>query len=273
MQVAAIQMTSTMDVKENFLMTQRLLEQAAAKGSILAVLPENFAFLGQGPDFKKARLVIQEDLGVGPIQDFLANTAKRLNLWIIAGSIPIKSSDVLRPYAACLVFNAKGECVAHYNKMHLFDVVLSDTEQYRESESITPGDECVVVQTPVGKMGLSICYDLRFPEFYRLLVEKGAEILALPAAFTLTTGKMHWDVLIRALAIQQFSYVIAAGQTGIHGMGRQTYGHSAIISPKGEVLSQLSEEVGVITAEVDLDDLAQYRKRIPVLENNKTSIF
>lgn len=263
--VAAIQMTSKMDLAENLLMTQTLLEEAKARGAILVVLPENFALLGQGPDFKKARLEIQESLGVGPIQAFLANNAKRLNIWIVAGTIPIKSADPMRPYASCLVFNDKGECVSQYNKIHLFDVVLSDSEQYRESDSITPGKEEIVVATPAGKIGLSICYDVRFPEFYRSLVNKGAEILTLPAAFTLTTGRMHWDVLIKALAIQQFCYVIAAGQTGVHGMGRQTYGHSAIISPKGEVLSQLPEEVGVITANIDLHELADYRKRIPAL--------
>lgn len=269
MLISAIQMTSKMDLAENLSMAKELLERSADKGAKLAVLPENFALLGQGPDFKQARLGIQETLGSGPIQDFLANTAKRLNLWIVAGTIPIKSSDPIRPYAACLVFNDKGDCVAQYNKVHLFDVVLSDSEQYRESDSITPGHDSVVVATPLGKIGLSICYDLRFPEFYRKLVDKGAEILVLPAAFTLTTGRMHWDVLTRALAIQQFCYVVAASQTGIHGMGRKTYGHSAIISPKGEVLAHISDEIGVITAEVDLYELAEYRKQIPALTHKR----
>lgn len=267
--VAAIQMTSKMDLQENLLMVQVLLEDAKAKGAVLAVLPENFALLGQGPDFKSRRFEIQESLNIGPIQDFLANIAKRLNLWIVAGTMPIKSQDPKRPFAACLVFNAQGERVAQYNKIHLFDVVLTDEEQYRESDSIFPGDEAVVVSTPLGKMGLSICYDVRFPELYRQLVKKGAEILVLPAAFTLTTGRMHWNVLTRALAIQQFCYVIAAAQTGTHGMGRQTYGHSAIISPSGEILSELADEVGVIVAEIDLNKLTDYRKKIPALVHQR----
>lgn len=264
-QIAAIQMTSGMDLTENLAQAGQLLEQAAQRGALLAVLPEMFPLLGQGRLFKQARIEIQETLGHGRIQDFLASTAKRLGLWIIAGTIPIKSVDPMRSYAACLVFNAQGEMITHYNKLHLFDAVLSETETYQESENTMPGEDIVVIQTPVGKVGLSICYDIRFPELYRALLKKGAEIFALPAAFTLTTGKMHWDVLIRALAIQQFCYVIAAGQTGLHGMGRETYGHSAIISPKGEVLSQLSEEVGVITANIDLDELTEYRKKIPAL--------
>jgi nitrilase len=264
-QIAAIQMTSGMDVAQNLAQAGQLLEQAAQRGALLAVLPEMFPLLGQGRSFKQARMEIQETLGHGPIQDFLASTAKRLGLWIIAGTIPIKSVDPMRSYAACLVFNAQGEMIAHYNKLHLFDAVLSKTEAYQESENTMPGEDIVVVQTPVGKVGLSICYDIRFPELYRALLKKGAEIFALPAAFTVTTGRMHWDVLTRALAIHHFCYVVAAGQYGVHGMERETYGHSMIISPNGQVLAQLPHGTGVITAEIDLEKLAQCRKQIPAL--------
>ncbi|MFA6037338.1 MAG: carbon-nitrogen hydrolase family protein [Legionellales bacterium] len=261
MQAAALQMTSNIDVISNLAQAENLLTQAAAQGATLAVLPENFALLGQGPEFKKIRLTIQETLGQGLIQGFLADISKRLGLWIIAGTMPIKSTDSVRPYAACLVFNDKGERIAQYNKINLFDVALSESEVYRESDSIMPGTDAIVVQTPIGRVGLSVCYDLRFPDLYRSLVEKGAEILVVPAAFTKTTGEMHWEVLTRALAIQQFCYVIAPAQTGVHGMGRKTFGHSVIVSPKGEVLAQLHNEIGVIVAELDLKELAVYRKK------------
>ncbi len=265
MQVAALQMNSGMDVAKNLAQAKGLLEQAARQGAVVAVLPEMFPLLGQGPNLKKARIQIQEKMGQGPIQDFLAKTAQRLGLWIIAGTIPIKSEEPDRSYAACLVFNDQGEIKARYDKMHLYDVVLSPEEVYRESDSTVPGDKVVVVQTPIGKVGLSVCYDIRFPELYRALLLQGAEIFAVPAAFTLTTGKMHWEVLTRALAIQQFCYVVAAGQQGVHGMGRETYGFSMIIAPNGEVLSQLPEGIGVVTADIDLEKLAQYRAQIPAL--------
>ncbi len=263
--VAAIQMTSGMNVAENLAQAQQLLEQAAKQGALLAVLPEMFPLVGKGPQLKQARLEIQETLGSGPIQDFLANTAKRLGLWIIAGTIPIKSENPKRSYAACLVFNDKGENIARYDKLHLFDAVLSDEEAYQESHSTIPGNNIVLVQTPVGKVGLSVCYDMRFPELYRIMLQMGAEIFAVPVAFTVTTGKMHWDTLTRALAVHNFCYVIAAGQYGAKGMRRETYGHSTIISPRGETLAELAKGAGVVIAEVNLDALAEYRALIPAI--------
>jgi nitrilase len=261
--VAAIQMTSGMNVSQNLAQAQHLLEQAAQQGAVLAVLPEMFVLRGaQGDALKQARIEIAETIGHGPIQDFLAKIAKRLNLWIVAGTMPIKSSDLTRSFAACLVFNAQGEQVARYDKIHLFDVKLSHQEIYQESDSTVPGNSIVVVQTPVGKLGLSVCYDIRFPDLYRELISQGAQILAVPSAFTRTTGQMHWEVLTRALAIQQFCYVIAAGQ-----YGPNTYGHSMIIAPDGEILAQLPEGPGIILAGIDLEKLVDYRKSIPVLKH------
>jgi deaminated glutathione amidase len=267
--VAAIQMTSGMDVHENLAQAKRLLEEAAAKGAQLAVLPEMFPLLGQGPEFTQARMKIQENEGQGLIQDFLSDIARRLNLWIIGGTIPLASNDPMRSYAACLVFDEKGSVVARYDKLHLFDANLASSESYRESDNTMPGDKIVLVQTPVGKVGLSVCYDMRFPELYRELLNLGAEILAIPVAFTATTGKMHWDVLTRAVAIQNFCYVIAAGQQGTHGMGRQTHGNSAIISPCGQVLAQLENGMGVVHAQIDLQQLSQKRAQIPALTHQR----
>lgn len=269
--VAALQMTSGMDVVENLAQAEQLIAQAAKQGALLVVLPEMFPLLGQGPSLKQARIQIQEEIGHGLIQDFLAKTAKRYGVWMIAGTIPIKSGDPFRSYASCLVFNAQGEQVARYDKLHLFDVVLSADEAYQESDSTMPGNQLVVVQTPIGKVGLSVCYDMRFPELYRELLAMGAEIFAVPVAFTVTTGKMHWDILTRAMAIHHFCYVIAAGQYGRH-MARQTYGHSCIISPTGEVLAELPSGAGIVIAEIDLEKLAQYRAQIPALLHQRIAL-
>lgn len=267
---AAIQMTSGPHLADNLAQAEQLLEQAAQQGAVLAVLPEAFPLRGQGVELKRARMQIQEDFGHGPIQDFLAKTAKRLHMWIIGGTIQIKSDDPTRSYAACLVFNAQGDIVGRYDKLHLFDVTLSDTEVYEESDSVMPGNKIVVVQTPIGKVGLSVCYDMRFPELYRELLTMGAEVFAVPVAFTATTGKMHWDILTRALAVHHFCYVIAAGQAG--KQVRETFGHSVIISPTGEILAQLPDGPGVVMSEIDLEKLAQYRKQIPALLHQRLNV-
>ncbi len=267
--VAAIQMNSGMNVSDNLQQASVLLEQAAKQGAALAVLPEMFPLIGQGPGLKAARIRIQEQEGNGPIQDFISALAKRLKIWIIAGTIPIASEDPTRSYAACLVFNEDGKQVARYDKLHLFDAALDTGEVYRESDSTFPGNKIVLVHTPVGKIGLGVCYDLRFPELFRQLQHMGAEIFAVPAAFTVTTGKLHWETLTRAIAIHNFCYVIGAGQHGLHGMGRETYGNSIIISPNGEVLSQLENGIGVLTAQIDLNWLAAKRKEIPAFSHQR----
>ncbi|MDH3534060.1 MAG: carbon-nitrogen hydrolase family protein, partial [Gammaproteobacteria bacterium] len=224
MRVAAIQMNSGPNVDANLQRVETLLAGAAADGCTLAVLPENFALM---PERSRDKAKHAEAPGNGPIQLFLANAARRLGLWIVAGSMPFESPDAERVYGACPVFDADGRQRACYRKIHLFDVKLPDRdESYRESKSMYPGEELVTVETPIGVIGLSICYDLRFPELYRRLVDDGASLFTIPAAFTAVTGKAHWHILLRARAIENLAYVIAPGQYGLHPDNRSTFGHS-----------------------------------------------
>ena len=261
--VAAVQMNSNADLAQNLSVAGRLLEEAAADGCLLAVLPENFAFMGVR---HRDKLDHAEAQGTGPIQDFLSETASEQRIWIVSGSIPLKSSDADRCYGACLIVDANGNTLACYNKIHLFDVDLPDRdESYRESASLTPGDELVVEDTPAGRMGLSICYDLRFPEMYRMLTEMGAAVLSVPSAFTMVTGEAHWHTLLRARAIENLAYVIAPGQFGQHSDGRSTYGHSLIIDPWGKILGEEAAGDCVITAELDLGLPQKLRREFPTL--------
>lgn len=262
--VAAIQMTSGIDLKSNLEMAKALLAQAASEGASLAVLPEMFPLLGNGAEFTWAKNAIQEQPGHGPIQDFIASEAKRHGIWIVAGTIPLASEFPEKSYASSIIFDDRGNQIARYDKLHLFDARLNEAESYKESDSTVPGNNIVVVDTPVGKLGMSVCYDLRFPELYREMFSQGAELFAVPAAFTVPTGKAHWEILMRAAAVQNFAYVIGAAQYGVHGMGRETYGDSMIVAPGGEIISRLPKGPGVITAEIDLGLVAQYRHRIPV---------
>lgn len=256
--IAAIQMTSTELVSDNLKNAAVLIQEAAKKGAQLIILPEMFPLVGSA----EAKIKISEPFGNGPIQNFLAEQAKKNHTWIIGGTIPIKEKNEAKAKAASLVFNAQGNFVARYDKIHLFDVIISDTESYQESENLAPGNELAIVETPLGKVGLAVCYDIRFPEMFRKLFHSGAEILAIPAAFTMKTGKAHWEVLMRSRAIENFCFVIGACQTGTHPSGRKTYGHSLIIDPWGEVLQKLDTEVGVITADIDLQKLRQIREHM-----------
>jgi len=267
--IAAIQMTSGMDLDANLMLAKKLLTYAAKQGALLAVLPEMFPLMGKGEEFKVAKTAIQEQLGQGKIQDFLANEAKRLNMWIVGGTLPLASDDPNKNYAACLVWNAKGEVVAHYNKMHLFDVTLSETEFYKESESTMAGDRIIFLDTPVGRVGLSVCYDVRFPELYRAMFLRGAQVFVIPSAFTVPTGRAHWEILLRARAIENFCYVVAAAQWGEHGQGRKTFGHSMIVAPTGKVMTSLPEGLGVVMAEIDLTFLQKEREKIPVTQHQR----
>lgn len=260
--IAAIQMCSSHMVDDNLLAAAHLIEQAAKQNARLVVLPENFAIMGL-TDFDKYK--VKEDFGVGKIQGFLSAQARKNHVYIVAGTIPVACDEENKVRAASLVFNDEGQCVARYDKIHLFDVTISDTEKYQESDSIQPGDKIVTVDTPFGKLGLSVCYDLRFPELFRCLFNAGAEILIVPAAFTVKTGNAHWEVLLRSRAIENFSYVIGAGQGGTHTSQRQTYGNSLIIAPWGNVLARCEgAEIGVAIAEIDLVKLHELRKSIPV---------
>ncbi len=265
--VVAIQMASGPNVNANLLEAERLIASAAAEGAELVVLPENFALMGHDETDK---LAIRESQGVGEIQGFLSLQAKKHGLWIVGGTIPMKTEDDSRIRAACLLFNAQGEQVARYDKIHLFDVSLPDSgEHYIESETIEPGADPVVVDTPFGKLGLAVCYDLRFPELFRDMVDRGMEILAIPSAFTAITGKAHWEALIRARAIENQCYVIAAAQGGYHASGRETYGDSMIVDPWGIILNRLSKAAGIVKADVDIERVGNVRKTFPAVEHRR----
>jgi nitrilase len=265
--VAAIQMNSGADVAANLQAAAAALERAHAAGAGLAVLPENFAFMGAREHDK---LAVAESDGQGPIQEFLARAAGRLKLWIVAGTVPLATADARRVAAASLVYDAAGARVARYDKIHLFDVDLPGGNAYRESQSIAPGAaQAVAVDSPAGRLGLSVCYDLRFPELYRRLVGAGTEVLAVPSAFTDRTGEAHWEPLLRARAIENQCYVVAPGQWGAHPGGRRTWGHSLILDPWGRVLAQHGEGSGAIVADLPLESLRALRRSFPVLDHRR----
>jgi len=263
MKVAAIQMTSGPDVAANLGQARELLEEAAARGAGLVALPENFSFMGLKDADK--RTVAEAD-GAGQVQAFLAATARRLRLWIVGGTVPLVAGADGRVAAASLVYNSDGERVARYDKIHLFDVdVPGRAESYRESLHVAPGSTATVLDTPVGRLGLSVCYDVRFPELYRHLSAAGAQILAVPSAFTGPTGRAHWETLLRARAIENLCYVVAPAQSGFHPSGRETYGDSMIVDYWGRVLQRVPRGRGCAVAEVDLALQAGVRETFPAL--------
>ena len=267
MRVAAIQLNSGADVKRNLTRVEQLLGDAAADGCCLAVLPENFALM---PVRSRDKAAHAEKPGDGPVQEFLADASKRHGLWIVAGSMPMVSPEAERVYGACPVYDANGEQRACYRKIHLFDVKLPDRdESYQESYSMFPGDDPVAIETPVGIVGLTICYDLRFPELFRRLVDAGAAVFTVPAAFTQATGEAHWHTLLRARAIENLAYVIAPGQFGQHPDERSTYGHSLIVDPWGRVLAEAPDEECFIAADVDLAMQGRLRGEFPALANRR----
>lgn len=262
--VAAIQMCSSHHLEENLSEAATLIAQAAEQGAELVVLPEMFVCLGCD---SMEKVKIKEPAGSGRIQAFLSQLAKKHHLWIVAGTIPIECQHPNKIHAACIVFDNQGIQVARYDKRHLFDVTLSPTEIYRESDTTEPGKDVVVIDTPIGKLGLAVCYDLRFPEHFAKLSEQGAEVIAIPSAFTVKTGEAHWDILTRCRAIDTFCYILGACQGGTHSNGRQTYGHTMIVSPWGDVLDESGNLGPCVTyAEIDLDKLYEIRKQIPVVK-------
>ena len=263
MKVAAIQMTSSPDVAANLATAGALLGQARQAGAALAVLPENFPFMGLKDADKRTA---GETDGRGPIQDFLANTARSLGLWIVGGTMPMLGSSDGRVAAASLVYDASGKRVARYDKIHLFDVdIPGRAETYRESAHVAPGREPVVIDTPVGKLGLTVCYDIRFPELFRQLSAAGAQIITVPSAFTGPTGRAHWETLLRARAIENLCYVIAPAQSGFHANGRETYGDSMIVDHWGTVLARLPRGQGCVVADIDLNRQSDARMSFPSL--------
>lgn len=259
--IAGIQMASGPNVSANLSEAERLIKIAADQGAKLIVLPEYFAIMGI-KDTDKVK--VGEMQGKGPIQQFLSSTAKKRDVWIVAGSIPLQSEIKDKVYNACMVYDNHGKLVARYNKIHLFGLNLGN-EKYHEEATITPGDQVVTVDSPFGKIGLSICYDLRFPELYRAMGE--VDIILVPAAFTETTGKAHWETLIRSRAIENQCYVLAPAQGGYHASGRETHGDSMIVDPWGVVLDRLPRGSGVVMASMNLDYQTSLRKSLPALKH------
>lgn len=264
-------MASGPKVKANLMVASRLIREAAKKGSQMVVLPESFALMAVHDSENIDRA---EREGEGYIQNTLKQCAIENDIWIVAGSIPLKSESSDKVYAASLMFNDKGEIVARYNKIHLFDVDIQSnkkdddhSESYRESDTFEAGKDIVVVDTPLGRIGMSICYDMRFPLLYQEMVKRGAEIILVPSAFTHTTGKMHWESLLKARAIETQCYVIAAAQGGFHVNGRRTYGHSIAIDFLGKTQALLLKGPGVISTPIDLKAQGELRDSFPVLQH------
>lgn len=267
MRLAAIQMNSGPDVADNLEQAGRLLHAAAKEGAGLAVLPENFALMSEN---RQQRLMIAERDGEGRIQDEISRLAGKLGIWVVAGTLPVQSDDPDRPTATCFVYDAAGSRVGRYDKIHLFDVRVPDGEEsYAESAYTAPGTEPLTLATPWGRLGIAVCYDLRFPEQFRQMAAAGMDLLALPAAFTVPTGRAHWEILLRARAAENLCYLVAAAQVGRHPAGRETWGHSMIVDPWGRVLADAGQAVGTIAAEYDLNVLNSLRNKFPVLEHRR----
>jgi len=257
--VAALQMASGPNVEGNLSEARRLIENAVAQGARLVVLPEFFSIMGMKEDDMVA---VREHIGTGVMQSFLAEMARKHRIWVVGGSIPLVANAPNKVRNTCLVFDEHGEQVARYDKIHLFNLDLGN-EHYHEANTIEAGNQVVVVDSPFGRIGLAICYDLRFPELFRAM--KNVDIVVLPSAFTATTGKMHWETLVRARAIENLTYVIAAAQGGYHVNGRETHGHSMIVDPWGRVLDELPRGSGVVLAEVNPSYQASLRASLPAL--------
>jgi predicted amidohydrolase len=263
MRVAVCQLNARDDRAANLAVARDLLERAAAAGADLAVLPEYVDYLGRGDSAPKPEPVD------GEFAAFFAGAARELGMWVHAGSFHEAGPDERRTYNTSLVFDRRGELAAIYRKIHLYDVEIAGRVSYQESRSVAPGTETVLTDVDDVRTGLSICYDLRFPELYRALAIAGAKVLVVPAAFMMHTGRDHWEVLLRARAIENQCYVVAAGQIGDHEPGRTCFGRSMIIDPWGTVLAQAPDAVGIVTAEIDLERLDKIREELPSLANRR----
>ena len=260
---AAVQMVSAPEVAPNLEAAGRLVAEAAAGGARLVALPEYFCILGnRGTDKVDAR----EADGAGPIQDFLAGCARRHGVWIVGGTVPLACEDPRRVRSACLVFDDSGRRVARYDKIHLF-AFERGAERYDEAATIEPGGAPLAVDSPFGRLGLSVCYDVRFPELYRR--ERDVAAWFVPSAFTATTGAAHWETLLRARAIENQCYVVAPAQGGLHPNGRRTHGHTLIVDPWGDIVAERAEGEGVVFADVDAARLAEVRKSLPALQHRR----
>ena len=269
MKIAAVQMVSTPSVEKNLETARRLVGRAAADGATLVVLPEYFCFMGRSD---RDKLAIAESPGAGPIQDMLAASAREHGVWLIGGTLPLRLEDGAadRVMNADLVFSPSGELAARYDKIHLF-AYDNGHERYDESRTLRAGTAPVAFDADGWRVGLSVCYDLRFPELYRALARPPCDIVSVPSAFTYTTGAAHWEVLLRARAIENQCYVVAAAQGGTHENGRRTFGHSLVIDPWGEVLACRSEDgEGVVVASASRERIADVRRQLPALEHRRS---
>jgi nitrilase len=274
MKVAAIQMVSSMRLDENLARARTLLADAAAQGAELAVLPEYFCLLGRRDTDK---LGVQEAFGAGPLQTFLAGLARELGLWIVGGTVPLSIECAKSPgtqvFNSSLAFAPDGRCVARYDKMHLFRFD-SGHEQFDETRVLQPGATPVLFELPARdghtwRVGMSVCYDLRFPELYRHYARQGADVMLVPSAFTHTTGQAHWELLLRARAVENLTGIVAPAQGGLHENGRRTWGHSMIVDPWGAILGQCPQGEAVVIAELDARRVAQCRAQLPALAHRR----
>lgn len=268
--VAAIQLSSQDDVDANLTQCGHWVEQAARAGAALVVLPENFAYFGADADRARvAEPLAADDVAPGPIQRALSTWAHRYEITVVGGGMPVESGDPRRPYNTSVAFGPDGRLAAHYHKIHLFDVQLTDGSNLEESAGTTPGRSLCTLPVSGFRIGMSICYDLRFPELYRGLIDAGAEVLLVPAAFTLHTGKDHWVPLLRARAIESQAWVVAAAQWGTHPRGRRCYGHSMVVDPWGSVVSQCSDRPGMALATLDRAYMDEVRGSVPSLRHRR----
>lgn len=266
MKIAAVQMVSTPDVERNLAAAARLLAEAARAGARLAALPEYFCFMGQRDADK---IALAETPGDGPIQAFLAAQAREHGLWLIGGTLPISAGSSRRVRNRCCVFGPDGQAVGHYDKLHLFRYRNDAGEDYDEGRVLDAGDTPVALDLGGFRTGLSICYDLRFPELYRALMGPPCDLLSVPAAFTYTTGRAHWELLLRARAVENQCYVIAAAQGGRHENGRRTWGHSMVVDPWGEVLAACEEGEGLALVDIGHERIAEVRRQLPALTHRR----
>lgn len=266
--VAVIQINASNNVLENLSKAENFIEQAKVNNADMIALPENFAFLGHTDT---AKIDLAESLDApGPILQALSRWSKQYQIWLLAGTVPLKSAQSRKVFVSSLLYCPQGECVARYDKIHLFDVIVEDVARpYQESKTVVAGNKIVCYQTPWGKVGLSVCYDLRFPELYRMLQKEGVEIFFVPSAFTFSTGKVHWETLLKARAIENLAFVVAPNQVGKHANERDSYGHSMIVDPWGDVIAEMYSGEGVVLATLDRNQQKTLRTRFPSVEQRK----
>jgi deaminated glutathione amidase len=264
LRVVCVQLTSSADLLENIVKVEKQVERAAHQGAKFVTTPENTFLIEESG---KDRVFYRQD--EHPAVKASTEMARKNKIWLLIGSVAVLSDNEKLTYNRSLLFNPEGEIVAHYDKIHLFDVEVGDGQTYRESARILPGEKAVIAETPWAKLGMTICYDVRFPQLYRALAKSGASIITVPAAFTQVTGEAHWHVLLRARAIETGCFIVAPAQTGIHAGNRRTYGHSLIIDPWGKILADGGADEGIITADIDLDEVVKVRGKLPSLQHDR----